>query len=51
MTNIEQNTEQVVNAVSAASNGINWDMTIAIAALIIAIIAVIVAFSLYLKLK
>lgn len=51
MTNIEQNTEQVVNAMSAASNGINWDMTIAIAALIIAIIAVIVAFSLYLKLK
>lgn len=51
MANIEQNTEQIVNAASAASNGINWEMAIAIAALIIAIIAVIVTFSLYLKLK
>lgn len=51
MTNTEQNTEQVVNAVSDVSNGINWELTIAVIALVIAIIAILLAVFFYLKLK
>lgn len=51
MTNTELNTEQVVNAVSAVSNGINWELTIAVIALVIAIIAILLAVFFYLKLK
>ena len=51
MTNVDQTTEQVANVVVAASSGVNWELIIAIAALIIAVIAVILVVLLYLKIK
>jgi len=51
MTNIDQATEQVANIAVAASGGVNWELIIAIAALVVAVIAVILAVIFYLKIK
>jgi len=51
MIDIEQNTEQGENTLSAVLNGINWELTIAVIALVIAVVAVLLAVFFYLKLK
>lgn len=51
MLSIEHNTEEIENAVSVVTNSFNWELTIAIIALVIAVLAILVAVFLYLKLN